>query len=119
MRMRRIWELKYQTHNYNMGRSKGLKNKQLGNDQPAKDLIKISLKCVGRTFQSEGSTFEEAIHKIKISGGARAKSVITIEKDGQKREKILNARLTNGLFGQGSPTLKMIHLKGIKQILGV
>ena len=81
--------------------------------------IKIQLKCVGRVYRSEGDTFEEAIDKIKISGGARALSVITIEKDGIVKEKILNARQTNGLFGQGSPSLKAIHLKGVKSILGV
>ena len=69
---------------------------------------------MGRVFKSEGKTFEEAIDKIKISNGARALSVITIEKDGVIKEKILNARQTNGLFGQGSLSLKAIHFKSVK-----
>ena len=81
--------------------------------------IKLTLKSMGRVFQSEGKTFEEAVDKIKISGGARAISVITMEKDGKEITKILNARYTNGLFGQASPTNKLIYLKGVKQILGV
>ena len=81
--------------------------------------IKLTLKSMGRIFKSEGATFEEAVDKIKISGGARAISVITMEKDGKEIVKILNARYTNGLFGQGSPTNKLIYLKGVKQILGV
>lgn len=81
--------------------------------------VKITLKSLGRVFTAEGSTFEEAIGKIKISGGARALSVITIEKDGIKKDRILNARQTSGLFGQGSPSMREIHLKGVKQILGV
>ena len=59
------------------------------------------------------------IDKIKIANGARATSVITVEKDGKEIVKILNARYANGLFGQGSPTNKLIYLKGVKQILGV
>ena len=80
---------------------------------------KISLKSLGRVFKSEGVTFEEAVDKIKIPNGARALSVITIEKGKTKKTRILNARQTNGLFGQGSPTNKLIHLKGVKSILGV
>ena len=86
---------------------------------PKENLIKITLKSVGRVFKSEGKTFEEAINKIKISGGARSTSVIKVEKDGKEIVKILNARHTNGLFGQGSPTMKAIHLKGVRAILGV
>ena len=81
--------------------------------------IKLTLKSVGRVFQSEGATFEEAVDKIKISGGARSVSVIKMEKDGKETVKILNARYTNGLFGQASPSMKFIYLKGIKQLLGI
>lgn len=79
----------------------------------------ITLKCVGRIFRSEGKDFEDAIHKIKISGGARALSVITVTQNGSTKERILNARQTGGLFGQGSPTMKAIHLQKVKQMLGV
>lgn len=98
-------------------RKKGSKNKV--SIKPLSDLYKITLKSLGRIFKSEGLTFEEAIKKIKISGGARMTSVITIEKAGVVKEKILNARQTNGLFGQGSPTMQFIHLQGVRKILGI
>ena len=112
-----------------MSRPKGSKNKKFppinGKDLPSATPfrlapnIKLTLKSMGRVFQSEAPTFEEAVDKIKISGGARATSVIKVEKDGKEIIKILNARYANGLFGQGSPTMKLICLKGVKQILGV
>ena len=64
-------------------------------------------------------TIEEAIRKIKISGGAMALSVITVEKDGKTITKLFNARQTNGVFGQGSPSFQAIHLKGVKARLGL
>lgn len=79
-------------------------------------LYKAILKSVGRTFKAEGATLEEALGKIKISGGAKAVSVLIVEKDGVKREKIINPAHTNGLFGQGSPTTRAIHLKGVTQL---
>ena|SRR3990167_2602428 len=81
--------------------------------------VKIILKCLGRVYNSEGLTFEEAIRKIKISGGAMALSVITVEKDGKTITKLFNARQTNGVFGQGSPSFQAIHLKGVKARLGL
>lgn len=74
---------------------------------------KATLKSVGRTFTAQGATLEEAIGKIKISGGAKAVAVLMIEKDGVKKEKILSGRTCQHLFGQGSPTTKLIHLKKI------
>jgi len=81
--------------------------------------VKIKLKCLGRNYKSEGKTFEEAVNKIKISNGAKAMSVISVEKGKYKKERILNGSHTNGLFGQGSPTTKLIHLKGVRAMLGV
>ena len=74
---------------------------------------KATLKSVGRTFVAEGTTLEEAIGKIKISGGAKAVSVLMVEKDGVKKEKILSGITSHHLFGQGSPTTKLIHLKKV------
>lgn len=81
--------------------------------------VKITLKCLGRVFKSEGRTVDEAVEKIKISGGARATSVILVEKGDNKKEKILSGSLTNGLFGQGSPSIRAIHLKSIHAVLGI
>ena len=81
--------------------------------------VRLTLKSVGRMFKSEGKTLEDAINKIKISNGARALSVITVQKGKVIKEKILNGAHTQGLFGQGSPTTRAIHLKLLKQTLGV
>lgn len=99
-----------------MSRKKGSTNKI---KPKVEENIKITVKSLGRVFKAEGKTFEEAVGKIKIGNGARALSVITVEKGKETKTKILNARHTNGLFGQGSPTMKAIHLKGVKQLLGV
>ena len=96
-----------------------LLEKQIEQNYLEHPLVKITLKSVGRVFKSEGATFEEAIDKIKISGGARATSVINVKIGDKEIVKILNARHTNGLFGQGSPTTKLIHLKGVRAILGI
>lgn len=94
---------------------KAIKKKEKGN----LDIFKITLKSLGRTYKSEGKTFEEAVDKIKISGGAKVTSILYLEKGPYKKEKILNGAHTNGLFGQGSPTTKLIHLKMVSQVLGV
>lgn len=106
-----------------MGRLKGSKNKKRNTIQAESktvaDLFHVTLKSFGRIYKSEGKTFEEAVDKIKISGGARSTSIIVVEKDDYKKERILNGSQTNGLFGQGSPTTKLIYLKGVRAILGV
>ena len=99
-------------------------SKQIGISEALKgvigdDLFKVTLKSLGRIYKSEGTTFKEALEKIKISGGAKVVSILTVEKDGVKHEKIINPAHTNGLFGQGSPTTREIHLKGVKQLLGL
>jgi len=82
-------------------------------------LVTLAIKCLGRDFKSEGKTFEEAVDKIKIPNGANASSVLTFEQGKTRKTKILNGKQTNGLFGQGSPTMKSIHIKGVKAILGL
>ena len=114
-----------------MSRPKGSKNKYPSGLRPRaeyqpikrKDLeissIKLTLKSMGRIFRSEAPTFEEAVDKIKISGGARSTSVLKVETGDKEIVKILNARYNNGIFWQGSPTMKFIYLKGVRAILGV
>ena len=77
---------------------------------------KITLKSLGRTYQGEGGTFEEALDKIKIGNGAKLTSVLIVEKDGKSKERILGGRTTGHLFGGGSPTAKQIHLKQVKMM---
>ena len=99
-----------------MGRKKGSKNKSIvvRSEAPvSSSLYKVTFKIVGRTFKAEGKTLEEAIGKIKISGGAKAVSVLTVEKDGRKQEKILSGRTSHALFSEVSPTMKLVHLKKV------
>ncbi|MEK6880166.1 MAG: hypothetical protein AABY22_11180 [Nanoarchaeota archaeon] len=81
--------------------------------------VYVQLKSLGRRYDVEGTTFADAISKIKISGGAKALSVLTVKKDDKTIIKVLNGAHTNGLFGQGSPTTKMIHLKQVSQLFGI
>ena len=100
-----------------MGRKLGSKNKSIvqgGKNLSSNSLYKATLKTVGRTFTTVGKTPEEAIGKIKISGGAKAISVLTVEtvgKDGRKQEKILSGATSHALFSDVGPTMKLIHLK--------
>ena len=85
-------------------------------EESIKGSVNVTIKCLGRIFKSEGSTVEEAINKIKIPGGTKAMSLFTVEKNGVKREKILNGRHTHQLFGNLSQTSKMIALKWVNQL---
>ena len=79
-------------------------------------MIKITFKSLGRVFKSEGATLEEALGKIKISGGAKAVAVLTVERDGVKKDKIISGRHAQQLFGNISNTAKEIALKWAKQV---
>ena len=81
-----------------------------------KPKYKATLKSVGRVYKSEGATLEEALRKIKISGGAKAVSVLTVEHGDRETDKILNPITTARLFGQGSPTTREIHLSKVKMM---
>ena len=93
-----------------MGRPKKIQ------DIVPKSNINVTLKSLGRTFESVGETFEEAIGKIKIGNGAKLTSVLIVEKDGVKKEKILGGRTTGHLFGGGSPTARQIHIKQVSRM---
>jgi len=77
-------------------------------------MFKITLKSLGRTFNSQGKTLEEALDKIKISG-AKVSCVLTIDNGETIKEKIIPGGLALRLFGKVSPTMKEIALKNIKQ----
>ena len=81
-------------------------------------MIKITLKSLGRVFKSEGTTLEEALGKIKISGGAKAGGVLLVEKGDKKRDKIISGRHAQQLFGNLSTTSKEIALKWANQVFG-
>ena len=83
---------------------------------PKSQPVKLRVKCVGRVFESEGSTLDEALDKIKMPNGARALSVITVTRGKSVREKILNASHTHNLFGNTGPTSKGIALRWVRAL---
>ena len=93
---------------------------KLGN---TKELVgepyKLTVKSLGRVFNSEGDTLEEALGKIKITGGAKAMCVLTVEKGDQRKERIINANYAHKLFAEVGPTMKMIALKKISELVGI
>lgn len=97
-------------------RPKGSKNKVA---KLVGEPYKVQLKSLGRIFRSEGATLEEALGKIKISGGVRVMSVLTIEKDGVKKDKLLRGDHAARLFTPMGPTNREIALKWVHQSFGL
>ena len=79
-------------------------------------VYKATLKSLGRVYKSEGATIEEALRGIKVSGGAKVTSVLSIEHGDKKTDKIINGITAHRLFGQGSPTTREIHLNRVRML---
>lgn len=96
-------------------------NSKLANvgSTPTTLVYKLTLKSLGRVYKSEGETLEEALNKLQISGGARAMAVLTAERGDRKVEKIINGNYAWKLFGKASPTMRMIALKKITELVGL
>ena len=80
--------------------------------------IKLTVQSLGRKYEATGNTFEECINKIKFFG-TKAIGVVTLTRGDYTKERILGGRQMHGLFGGGSPTLKMIQTKQVKMLFGV
>ncbi len=76
-----------------------------------------TFKNCGKFYTAEGVTALEAIQNLKPEI-ARGTSILIIEKDGIKREKVLGFRLTNQLFGKVSNFNKELGIKSITALLG-
>ena len=101
------------------GALKEIADKSVLNKTPRdNNMVRITLKSLGRIFKSEGTTLEEALGKIKISGGAKAVAVLTVERDGVKKDKIINGRHAQQLFGNLSNTSKELGLKWARDVFG-
>ena len=92
-------------------RKKGSKNKQKKGITPVGS-YKATLKCLNKYYNAEGATALEAIQNLKPDIG-KGVSILTVEKDGFKREKVLNNRLTMGLFSEVGRVQKEIAFKQI------
>lgn len=80
---------------------------------------KLTLKSLGRIFKSEGETLEEALRKIKISGGAKAMCVLKVEKGEQVKERILNASYCQKTFTEVGPTMKDYAIRKVIELIGL
>jgi hypothetical protein len=76
------------------------------------NIIKLTLHNLGRVYESKGTTVEEAITNLKLPI-AKGGGVLVLEKEDRKKERILNARVINNIFGESSSTTKNIAVKNI------
>ena len=80
--------------------------------------IRDLLKLVGKTYKSKGTNVEEGLTKLNPPI-AKGMGVLRLERGDKKKddylwkERILNTRALNGLFGEMSPTMKAIHMKNM------
>ena len=79
----------------------------------------LTVKSVGRVFKSEGNTLGEALGKIKIGNGAKAMCVLTVKKGGMTKERIINGNYAHKLFSEVGPTMKMIAIKKVTELVGL
>lgn len=94
------------------GRPKGSKNKL----KP--DVIRSQVVIFGKTFTAKGKTVEEAIRNLRPDF-ARGPSVLTLERGGVKKDRLLNRMLTTRLFGPTSDLTKEIAIHQVSQLFGL
>ena len=61
--------------------------------------IKASLKAMGKTCTAEGQTAQEAILNLKPEV-LKGTGILTLERGEVKKEKIINSRIINNLYGK-------------------
>ena len=76
---------------------------------------KLTLRSLGRVYKTEGKTLLEALNKFKIIGNAKAVCVLTVDKGGVVKDRLINGMHALRAFGGGSPTTKMIFIKKIAE----
>ena len=69
----------------------------------------VSMKVMGRVYNSQGKTCQEAIEKLQIKS-VKGIGILTIEHGTQRMEKILSHIIVNRLFNL-SATMRQIALK--------
>lgn len=76
------------------------------------ETIKVSLTLLGRVYKATGKTVEEAITKLDPPI-AKTVGILVLEKGDLYRERIINVRTVNGIFGKSSPIMKSLAIKNI------
>ena len=79
-------------------------------------VIKATLKVLGRTYTSEGNTPDEVLNGFKTENWIKGAGVLTIEKNGIVREKIISGNHIRNVFGLASGTMRTVSLKYITQL---
>lgn len=77
-----------------------------------KPLLKLTLHNLGKIYESTGKTVKEAIANLKLPK-LRGHGILVLEKGKKRKERILSARIVNGVFGVSSATTKNIAIKNI------
>ena len=77
---------------------------------------KATLKILGRTYTSEGNTPDEVLNGFKTENWIKGAGVLTIEKNGIVREKIISGNHIRNVFGLASGTMRTVSLKYITQL---
>lgn len=78
--------------------------------------IKASLKVLGRVFESQGNTIDEVLSNFNTDGWVKGAGVLTVEKDGVKREKIIAGNHIKNIFGMASGTMREVSLKWVRSL---
>ena len=73
-------------------------------------LFKATLIVLGRTFTSQGETVMQAIENL-VPGNVRGKSILCLERNGKRQERVFPPMITMRLFGQSMGLVRTITLK--------
>lgn len=80
-----------------------------------KPLIQSTLKVMGKTFNAEGTTVEEAILNLKPNI-TKATGVLRVIKGSKFKERIVQGPVLHRVFGNHSESMKQISGKSLVQL---
>ena len=79
-------------------------------------VYKASLKVLGRYFYSQGNTIDEVLDNFKTEAWLKGAGVLSVEKDGVIKEKIIAGGHIRNIFGMASGTLRDVSLKWVRSL---
>jgi hypothetical protein len=72
--------------------------KKITKPKAIKDEYKVSVKVLGKTHEQTGISVSEALNKFNIRNVKGVRSILIVEHNGNKKERILMPMQTNRLF---------------------
>lgn len=78
--------------------------------------IKATLKVLGHIYESEGYTIDEVLNNFKTEDWIKGAGVLTVEKNGITKEKIIAGNHIRNLFGMASGTMREVSLKWVRSL---